>query len=309
MPDSHANHAHHDHSHSLGNTSDGRRRVAFAACLTASFMVAEVIGGLVSGSLALLADAAHMLTDAGSLGLAWLGFRLAERPADASRSFGWARFKVLAAFVNGMALLVLAVWIVAEAVTRLLDPQPVIGGLIMAVACLGLIVNVIAFKVLHGGDQNDLNMQGAVWHVAGDLLGSVAAIVAAAVIMLSGWVLIDPLLSVLVAAIVFVGGVRLVRRTGHILIEGVPPGLSLDEMIEDLETHIPGAKRVQHLHAWALNERHTLVTLDVMAGDGACPETLRQAVKARLKTRFDIGHATVEVLANSADENGPNTCR
>ena len=300
MLDTPAHDSHHDHSHSLEDTADGRRRVAMAACLTASFMMAEIIGGLISGSLALLADAAHMLTDAGSLGLAWLGFKLAERPADPARSFGWARFKVLAAFVNGLALMALGIWIVAEAVRRMLDPQPVIGSLLLGVAGLGLIVNLVAFKILHGGDQHDLNMQGAVWHVAGDLMGSVAAIVAALVIMATGWVLIDPILSLLVAVIVFFGGVRLVRRTGHILIEGVPAGLSLRDMVEDLEGEVEGAQSVRHLHAWALNERQTLVMLDVIAADGACTETLRQAVKARLKTRFGIGHATVEVLASTA---------
>jgi cobalt-zinc-cadmium efflux system protein len=290
-------HSHHDHGHAhhVSDSADGRRRVAIAAVLTFSFMIAEIVGGLISGSLALLADAAHMLTDSGALALAWVGFKLADRPADQSRSFGWARFKVLAAFVNGLTLIVLAAWIVVEAVQRLLEPQEVMGSLLLGVAILGLIVNLIAFRILHGGDQEDLNMRAALWHVAGDLLGSVAAIAAALVIMSTGWMPIDPILSVLVALIILVGGVRVVRSTAHILIEGVPPGLTIDAIKSDLETELKDAARVEHIHAWALNESKTLVTLDVEAGVGACVESLRRDVKARLKEKFQIDHVTVEI--------------
>ena len=290
-------HDHHDHAHAHGvsDTADGRRRVAIAAVLTFAFMFAEVIGGLISGSLALLADAAHMLTDAGSLALAWIGFKLAERPADQTRSFGWARFKVLAAFVNGLTLIVLAGWIIIEAIQRLLEPQEVMGHLLLAVAVLGLLVNLVAFRVLHGGNQDDLNMRAALWHVAGDMLGSVAAIAAALIIMSTGWMPIDPILSVLVALIIVVGGVRVVRSTAHILIEGVPPGISLDAIKTHLETELSDAVRVDHIHAWALNETKTLVTLDVEARPGACVESLRQAVKTQLSQEFGIGHVTVEI--------------
>ncbi|MEM7640703.1 MAG: cation diffusion facilitator family transporter [Pseudomonadota bacterium] len=292
---------HHDHGAMVSDSADGRRRVAIAALLTFGFMLAEIVGGVISGSLALLADAAHMLTDAGSLSLAWIGFKLAERPADETRSFGWARFKVLAAFVNGLTLIALAVWICFEAATRLVDPQPVMGTLLLWVACLGLIVNIAAFRILHGGDQEDLNMRAALWHVAGDLLGSVAAIAAALVIIYSGWMPIDPILSILVAGIIFFGGIGIVRRTAHILIEGVPKGLSLDEIKSDLETQLSDAQRVHHVHAWALNETKTLVTLDVEAKPGACLESLRRAVKQRLKTRFHIDHVTVEIQSQPLD--------
>ena len=297
MAHGHAHGAHdHAHHHAIDNTKDGRRRVAIAAILTFSFMIAEVIGGLVSGSLALLADAAHMLTDAASLALAWLGFKLAERPASEERTFGWARFKVLAAFVNGLTLIALAAWITFEAVTRMLDPQPIMGSLMLSVAIGGLAVNIVAFFILHGGDKDDLNMQGALWHVAGDLLGSIAAIGAAVIILFTGWTLADPILSVLVALIIVVGGVRLVRQTGHILIEGVPPGLDLKAIREDLSTQIKGVNRVTHLHAWALNEHKSLITLDVYVDEAACLEETRIAVKKRLFEAFGLDHATVEVL-------------
>lgn len=293
---SHADGSHdHGHHHALPETADARKRVAFAAILTFVFMIAEVAGGLISGSLALLADAAHMLTDAGSLALAWLGFKLAERPADEYRSFGWARFKILAAFVNGMALLVLAAWIVFEAVQRLIDPQPVMGGVLMGVAIAGLLVNIIAFFLLHGGDREDLNLRGALWHVAGDLLGSIAAIAAAIVIIFTGWMPIDPLLSILVAVLIVIGGVRITLQSAHILIEGVPSGLDPADIKADLEASLPDAARVDHIHAWALTEQKPLVTLEVTAREGACLDTLRKAVKARLSEKFGVSHATVEV--------------
>lgn len=294
---SHAHgHGGHSHHHTVGDSEDARKRVAIAALLTFTFMIAEVVGGVVSGSLALLADAAHMLTDAGSLGLAWLGFKLAERPADDHRSFGWARFKILAAFVNGIALLLLAVWIVAEAVQRLMTPEPVMGNVLMGVAIAGLVVNIVAFVLLHGGDKEDLNLQGAFWHVVGDLLGSVAAIAAALVIIFTGWMPIDPLLSMLVAALILVGGVRVTLQSAHILIEGVPSGLGPGDIKADLEASLPDAARVTHIHAWALTEQKPLITLEVVAREGVCLDTLRQAVKARLADKFGVSHATVEVI-------------
>lgn len=285
----------HAHSHARTDTADARKRVAIAALLTFTFMIAEVVGGVISGSLALLADAAHMLTDAGSLALAWFGFRLAARPADDKRSFGFARFKILAAFVNGLALIVLAGWIVWEAIHRLMEPQPILGGVLLAVATAGLVVNIIAFFILHGGDREDLNMRGALWHVAGDLLGSVAAIVAAIMILYTGWTPIDPILSAVVAIIILVGGIRITRQSAHILIEGVPSGLEPADIKADLEAHVENAQKVTHVHAWALTEQKPLVTLEVVARDGVCLDALRLAVKARLKEHFGVSHATVEV--------------
>jgi len=278
-------------------TADSRRRVAIAAVLTAAFMMAEVSGGLISGSLALLADAAHMLTDAASLTLAWVGYKLAERPADPSRSYGFGRMKVLAAFTNGIALIALACWIVWEAIHRLLDPAPVLGGIMVWVATGGLIVNILAAWVLHGGDKHDLNLQGALWHVIGDLLGSVAAIAAAIVILTTGWTPADPILSVLVAILVLVAGVRIARQSGHILLEGAPDGLRSDDIRQDLLDNVPNIAGVAHIHAWALTESKPLITLEVTATAGACAETLRRDVKTRLAEQFDVSHATVEVVS------------
>jgi cobalt-zinc-cadmium efflux system protein len=296
-------HAHdhdaHDHAHHHADmgTADSRRRVAFAGILTGLFMLAEVAGGIISGSLALIADAAHMLTDTGSLALAWLGYKLGERPADAERSYGFARMKILAAFTNGILLILLSAWITWEAIHRLLEPTEVIGGVLLGVAIGGLLINLIAFAVLHGGSKEDLNMQGALWHVAGDLLGSVAAIGAAIIILTTGWMPIDPVLSALVALLVGWAGIRITRQSAHILLEGTPKGLTPSKIKADLLEHVEGIKTVDHLHAWALTETKPLLTLEVTVNAGSCPETLRRAVKARLAAKFDLSHATVEVVS------------
>lgn len=289
------------------SSADARRRVVLAALLTGGFMLAEVIGGLVSGSLALLADAAHMLTDTGSLLLAWFGYKLAARPADPGRSFGFARMKVLAAFTNGVLLILLALWIVWEAVARLLAPVEVAAPLMLGVAALGLVVNIMAFAILHGGaHKDDINLRGALWHVAGDLLGSVAAILAALLILWQGWSIADPLLSILVAGLALFGGVRIAREAGHILIEGTPTGLEAEKIIADLKAHVPGVADVSHVHAWALTESRPLVTLEVITVPGANAESVRRAVKERLAHTFGASHATVEVLTAGAAE--PSNC-
>ncbi len=184
----HAHHAHaRPHAHASGEahapaSADNERRVFLTLVLTAGFMVAEVLGGIAAGSLALLADAGHMLTDTASLTLAWAAFRVGRRPQDARRTYGYHRFQVLAAFVNGVTLIAVVGWIAIEAARRLWTPAPVAGGLMLVIAGLGLLVNIAAFAILHGGDRDNLNIRGAALHVMGDLLGSVAAMVAGAVI-------------------------------------------------------------------------------------------------------------------------------
>lgn len=295
---SHAPGHHHDHAaHVDTETADGRRRVAIACVLTATFMIAEVIGGIISGSLALIADAAHMMTDAASLALAWLGYWFAAKPADETRSYGFGRMRVLAAFTNGLALLALAVWIMIEGVQRLADPQPVIGGIMLWIAVGGLVVNLIAFAILHGGDSDDINLSGALWHVAGDLLGSVAAIGAAIIIIFTGWMPIDPILSILVAVLVFIAGVSITRRAGHILLQGAPEGLTPETVRAALVGKVDGMKEAGHIHTWVLTENQPMVTLDITASPGTCTERLRRAVKQRLHDELNVHHVTVEIVS------------
>ncbi|MGE0766555.1 MAG: cation diffusion facilitator family transporter [Hyphomicrobiaceae bacterium] len=283
----------HGHSHGAGASE---QRLALAAGLTGLFMLAEVFGGYASSSLALIADAGHMLTDFASLGLAWYGFRLARRPADWRRTYGYDRFSVLAAFTNGIALFVIAAWIVVEAWHRLSQPLDVLGGIMLWVALAGLAVNVGVFYVLHTGEQDNLNVRAATLHVLGDLLGSVAALIAAVIIMTTGWTPIDPLLSVLVAIIILRSAWRVVAESGHILLEGAPSGIDSRALAADLVAEVSDVMDVHHVHAWSISEERPMVTLHARISDDAAePEATTAAIKRRLKDRFDITHATVEI--------------
>lgn len=285
-------HTHHNH----GVDKSSVRRVQFALVLTGLFTFVELVGGIISGSLALLADAGHMFTDTVALGLAAFAFRVSSRPADAKRSFGYHRFQIIAAFVNGLTLLVIVAWIVFEAVQRLLDPPPVIGPTLLIVATGGLVVNLIAFAILHGGDQENLNMRGAAVHVLGDLLGSVAAIAAAIVIIYTGWMPIDPILSIFVAALLLRSGWQLVRRSSHILLEGVPDWLDVSQMQEKIVAAIPAVREIHHVHVWGLTPQHPMLTMHVALDRvPENPTVVIRAIKEFLKTEFGVTHSTLEL--------------
>jgi len=289
-------HSHqHDHRHGAHTHGASEQRIGFVALLTGAFMLAEVAGGLISGSLALLADAGHMVADFASLGLAWYGFRIARRPADWKRSYGYDRFTILAAFTNGLALFAIAAWIVVEAWHRLSEPTQVLGGVMLSVAIVGLAVNLIAFWVLQGGDRSSLNMRAAVLHVVGDMLGSAATLVGALVIMSTGWMAIDPILSVVVAIIILGSAWRVVRESGHILLEGAPEGLDSRQITEDIKLHVNGVSDVHHVHAWSINENRPMITLHARLSDRHAPDAVVAAIKTRLHDHFGIDHATVEI--------------
>ena len=293
-------HGHASHTHADTSTADGRRRVAISFVLIASFMFVEVAGGVISGSLALLADAAHMLTDAASLALAWIGYKLAARPADETRTYGFARVRVLAAFTNGLALIALAAWILIEGVQRLQSPQPVIGPLLLGIAVIGLVVNLICFAVLHGGDREDLNLRGALWHVAGDLLGSLAAIIAAIIIIKTGWMPIDPILSMLVAILVLVAGVRITKQSGHILIQGAPDTLTPEKVRAALGPELNEVASIDDIHIWSLSEKDTVITLKISANRTQSTEQLRARIRSKLTQSFAFSQLTVEIAQQAA---------
>ncbi|MGH9176102.1 MAG: cation diffusion facilitator family transporter, partial [Vicinamibacterales bacterium] len=242
---------------------DNGKRVQVALAITGTFMLVEVVGGVLSGSLALLADAGHMLTDTMALGLAAVAFRVSARPPDAKRSYGYHRFQILAAFVNGLALIGIVAWILIEAASRLLSPPDVMGRLMLVVAGAGLIVNVAAFFVLHGGDQENMNIRGAALHVMGDLLGSIAAIAAAVIIIFTGWMPIDPLLSVLVAALILRSAWRLVKHSAHVLLEGTPEWLDVGQMQQRLRIAIPQIVSIHHVHVWGLTLQRLMLTMHI----------------------------------------------
>jgi cobalt-zinc-cadmium efflux system protein len=274
------------------------RRVTVALVLTGAFMIVEAVGGIISGSLALLADAGHMLTDTMALALAAFAFHVSKRPADSRLTYGYQRFQILAAFVNGLSLLVIVGWIFYEAVSRFLAPEQVMGRTMLVVATLGLIVNIIAFVVLHGGDKENLNIRGAALHVAGDLLGSVAAIVAAVVIIYTGWMTIDPLLSIAVALLILKSAWLLVKRSAHVLLEGAPEWLDVKEMQDNLVTHIPEVTSIHHVHVWGLTPQDLMLTMHVSVDSSPIdPTSVIRRVKALLRENYGIGHSTIEIEA------------
>jgi cobalt-zinc-cadmium efflux system protein len=278
------------------NNDDNKRRVQIALVLTATFMVVEVIGGILSGSLALLADAGHMLTDTMALTLAAVAFGVSTRPADSKRSYGYHRFQILAAFVNGLSLLLIVGWILVEAVRRLISPPDVMGTTMLIVASAGLLVNIVAFIVLHGGDRENLNIRGAALHVAGDLLGSIAAIVAAIVIVYTGWMPIDPILSVVVALLILRSAWYLVKRSAHILLEGAPEWLDQDSMQNRLVERIPVISSIHHVHVWGLTPQHLMLTMHVALKDNPPDATaVVRRVKGILREDFGIRHSTIEI--------------
>jgi cobalt-zinc-cadmium efflux system protein len=289
----------HDHSrphaHHHGGDENNAARIGIAALLTGGFMVVELVGGVMAGSLALIADAGHMLSDFGALALAWIGFRMARRPATLQRTFGYRRFPVLAAFVNGMALFLVAAWIVYEAIVRLNNPHPVVSGLMLWIAVGGLIVNLISFAVLHGADRDNLNVRGALLHVAGDLLGSLAAIVAAIIIMTTGWTPADPLLSVLVALIILRSAWSVTAQSAHILLEGAPEGVDLHHVIHDLTDNVEGVTDIHHAHLWSLDGRRSVITLHAKIREGASGPDVVARIKQRLSETHRVDHATVEI--------------
>ncbi|WP_328702991.1 cation diffusion facilitator family transporter [Arenibaculum pallidiluteum] len=275
-------------------TADSERRVLWAMVLTGGFMLVEVIGGVLSGSLALIADAGHMLTDFASLAMAWFAFRLGRRPADRLRTYGYHRFQVLAAFLNGISLFAISAWIAVEALGRLFDPVEVLGGQMLVVAILGLSVNLAAFWILHRGGGENLNVRGAALHVLGDMLGSVGAIAAALVILWTGWTTIDPILSVAVVLLILRGAWRVTRESAHILLEGTPSGIDAASVGAAVR-QVPGVVDVHHVHAWSLTTERPVVTLHAVIDEDADQNGAVAAINGVLQTRFGIDHATVQV--------------
>jgi cobalt-zinc-cadmium efflux system protein len=271
-------------------------------------MVAEIVGGLLSGSLALLADAGHMLTDFASLALAWLGFRLTRQPADWRRTYGFDRFAVLVAFVNGIALFAIAAWIVTEAVQRLTTPVEVLGGPMLWIAATGLGVNVLAFLILRSGDKDNLNIRAAALHVIGDLLGSVAAVIAALVILATGWMPIDPLLSIVVALIILRSAWRVVADSGHILLEGSPPGFDSRALRDHLRAALPFVLDVHHVHAWSISQERPMVTLHASIATSTDSAVAVREIKRQLAQQFRITHATIEIEYDACGDEPSSAC-
>ncbi|WP_458524752.1 cation diffusion facilitator family transporter [Onishia taeanensis] len=303
MAHDHAHGHHHGHHQPGGSES----RLLWALALTGCFMVAEVVGGVLSGSLALLADAAHMLTDSAALALAWFAARLSKRPSDRRRTFGYHRVQTLAAFVNGLALIGLVIWIGVEAIGRLVNPIEVQADTLMGVAALGLAVNLVVFAILHLGDRDNLNIRGASLHVLGDLLGSAAAIIAGGVIMATGWMPIDPLLSLLVALLILRSASALTRESAHILLEGAPDGLDVHQVEQDIPRQLACVFEVHHVHAWSLTPARPMISLHASLVEGVDRQEALVAIETLLDERFGIRHATIQLEARDHCVGSPDT--
>ena len=284
----------HDHDHA-GGTRAQSRPLAIALGITFTFLIVEVIGGIITNSLALLADAGHMLTDAAALLFALLAVHFSRRPPSSRRTFGWLRLTTLAAFVNAIALVVITLFIVIEAIKRFYAPQPVGGGIMMGVAVAGLLANILAFWLLQRGNEaQNLNVRAAALHVMGDLLGSVGAIIAALVILFTGWTPIDPILSVLVSCLVLRSAWKLLKESVNELLEGAPLSIDVDALTRHLRRAIPEVRDVHHVHLWLVGEK-SLMTLHVQVIPPHDHDALLDRIQHFLAHHYQIEHATVQM--------------
>jgi cobalt-zinc-cadmium efflux system protein len=290
----------HDHAHAYGPASraearaQDRRRLTFTLALSAGYLVAEVIGGLFTGSLALLADAGHMLADVGALALSLFAFWLAERPAGAGRTFGWHRFEILAALANGLVLALVAVLVLIEAVERLGAPPPVEGLAAFAIASGGLGVNLLGLALLRQGRERSLNLRGAWLHLAGDALGSVGAMASGLLIWAFDWRAADPLASAAIALLVLRSAWALLRETVDVLLEAAPSHLDVDELRGALVAE-EGVASVHDLHVWTITSGMVSLSCHVHCKPGADGQALLLRLQELLRRRFAIHHATLQV--------------
>ncbi|WP_267220630.1 cation diffusion facilitator family transporter [Dyella silvae] len=299
----HAHHGHaHSHDHDHGQISGRERKLIFAFVLTMLMMMVEAVGGFWSGSLALVADAGHMLIDALALLLAVVGAWFARRPADARRSYGYGRLEVLAGFVNALTQFALVGFIAYEAVMRLFEPTHILSGMMLVVAVIGLLVNLLVLRTLHGHAHDDVNLAGATLHVLGDLLGSVAAVVAALLVRWQGWNWADPVLSLLVSLLILNSAWRLLRRSAHILLEGVPEGMNTGDVAESLRHAHASIRDIHHLHVWQLASGSRMATLHAELYDDTSSSVAITAINHLLAERFGIQHVTVQIDAEQCPD-------
>ncbi|MCC7040147.1 MAG: cation transporter [Burkholderiales bacterium] len=296
----HGGHEHGGHDHGAGHrhvpSATGartRRALAFALVLTAGFALVEAIGGYLAGSLALISDAGHMVTDAAALALALFAHAIGRRPASSRASYGYGRAEVLAAFVNALAMLAIVLFIAVEAVRRLLEPVPVAGGMVTVIGSVGLAVNVAAAGMLWRASAESLNARGALLHVMGDLLGSFAAIVAGVVIMVTGWTPIDPILSVVVALLIVRSTWQLLRQSTGVLMEGVPRHLDYDAIGRSLAA-LPGVVDVHDLHVWNMGSNEVALSAHLSIGRGDAWLPILAQARRMLATDYAIRHATLQ---------------
>jgi cobalt-zinc-cadmium efflux system protein len=283
---------HHGHSHSH-DSSASIKSLRLALVLTATLLVAEVVGGIISNSVALLADAGHMLTDVGALGLSLFVAWFAKNASTPQKTFGYLRWEILAAFLNGGMLLLISVWIMWESILRLRSPEPVEGGLMLGVAVAGLIVNMISARILHGAASHSVNVRGAYLHVIGDLLASVGTVVAAVLVSYTGWLIADPIASFLTTALIIRGAWKLVREAVDILLESTPKHIPVEAVRKQLLA-IPHIESVHDLHVWAVTPEMVAMSVHAVVCDPGAQQHVLEHVHDAMKL-FGIDHVTVQL--------------
>ncbi|WP_079507810.1 cation diffusion facilitator family transporter [Mesobacillus jeotgali] len=293
------NHSHghsHAHGHSHSHTNN-KRALFWSFLLIAAFMIVEVIGGMITNSLALLSDAGHMLSDAAALGLSLFAMKLGERKATHSKTYGFKRFEIIAAALNGLTLIVISIYIFAEAYQRLIDPPEVQSLGMLTISVVGLLVNIVAAWILMRGDKDEnLNVRSAFLHVIGDMLGSVGAITAALLIYFFGWGFADPIASIAVAILIIISGWRVTKESFHVLMEGTPEQIKLKEVKDEI-MKIPEVKDVHDVHVWSITSGVFMLSGHIaVEGEGAHDRVLR-AAQELLHERFGIDHSTLQVEA------------
>lgn len=279
----------HDHHHEVG-----KQRLSIVLGITALFVVVELIGGILSNSLALVADAAHMLTDVAALGLSLFVLWFSRRPARPEKTYGYLRLEILAALVNGVALVVIACLIFWQAWERLRSPQAVQGGLMLVVAAAGLLVNILAAWLLHSSAEHNLNLRGAYLHVIGDLVGSLGAIVAALIILRTGATIADPLISVLVGLLILVSSWKIVREAVDVLLEAVPAHIDLAAVRKTID-EIPGVADVHDLHVWTVTSGYLAMSGHAVVRQPDQNQRVLQEIHRNMHEKFGIAHVTVQL--------------
>lgn len=283
----------HDHSHS-GRSSGSVTRLKAALVLTFVYMIAEAVGGWITNSLALIADAGHMLTDVAAMSLTLFAFWFASRPATSKKTYGYYRLEILAAFVNGVALALLSLWVIYEAIERWQSQPDVKGAQLLVIATGGLIVNIISAVLLHSGHKHDLNMRGAFLHVVGDLLGSVAAMIAGILILAFGWMWADSVGSILISAIIIAGAWRLILDSVNVLLEGTPAHIDL-AAVEETLLGTAGVNGIHDLHVWTISSGIHALSVHISHDDSVRHSDLLGVVRERLHDGFGIDHLTIQM--------------
>jgi len=304
----------HNHPHEHDLKKSGRSKIHVVFGLTVGFMFVEAFGGWWTGSLALLSDAGHMFTDAAALGLAMLAFYLSSMPPSPQRSFGFHRAEIMAAMINGLVLFGIAALIVKEGISRLSEPRHINGPVMLGIAAGGLLVNIVAGYILMGGDRSNLNIRAALFHVAGDALGSVGAIAAAIIILLTGLAKADPIASFVIAAIIVLGALKLVSDATHIFLEGTPRHIELTEVEKTILSH-PSVTFVHDLHVWTITSGFVSLSAHVgISCDGekqpsiSDTDVILQELGELLRKRFNIGHYTIQIEREICTSDSCQTC-